>query len=100
MAKARSRSRVKAAVPVNAQATGGKCECNLVWMVVAWILGAIGLWALVGGFALQFGSVYPTGFDTSVLGWYFVGLVLVGLAKITKWKACGNCSMHSHAMMK
>ncbi len=86
--------RARASARMSAPVQGGKCECNLVWLVVGWVLGALGLWALVGGFAAQFGSSAPTAVNVTVLGWYFAGLVLVGLAKMAKWKSCGSCGMH------
>lgn len=73
---------------------GAKCTCNLGWMVVAWVLLALGLWALVGGFAAQFGSSAPTAVNVTVLGWYFVGIVLISLGKMCKWKGHGTCSVH------
>jgi hypothetical protein len=78
----------------NAEPRSGKCSCNVAWLVVAWILGALGIWSLVGGFATQFASSAPTAVNYTVLGWYFVGLLLVGLAKMSKWKSCGGCGMH------
>ncbi|HLC67387.1 MAG TPA: hypothetical protein VJI12_00735 [archaeon] len=81
------------AKPVEA-VRSGKCTCNLAFMVVTWIIGAVGLWALVGGFATQFTSAAPTSVSYNVLGWYFAGLLLVGLAKMAKWKAHGNCTVH------
>ena len=70
------------------------CKCNLGLLVVAWILFALGLWALVGGFATQFGSAAPTAVNGSVLGWYFLGVLLFGVGKMAKWKSCGNCTVH------
>ena len=72
----------------------GKCKCNLGYLVVGWILGAFGIWALVGGFVTQYASGAPTMVDVNVLGWYFAGLLLVGLAKMAKWKSCGTCHIH------
>ena len=72
----------------------GKCGCNPAWMIVGWIIGALGIWALVGGFATQFTSAAPTSVNPNILGWYFVGLLLIGLAKMSKWKACGRCCTH------
>ncbi len=71
-----------------------KCTCNPGVLVIAWILMALGLWALVGGFATQFGSSAPTAVNVSVLGWYFAGILLVSLAKVAKWKGCGSCIPH------
>ena len=71
-----------------------KCTCNWGYLIVAWILGAIGLWALVAGFATQFTSGAPTAVDYSVLGYYLGGLLLVFISKKLKWKSCGMCSAH------
>ncbi|MEK6887804.1 MAG: hypothetical protein AABX14_02545 [Candidatus Aenigmatarchaeota archaeon] len=71
-----------------------KCGCNLGFMVIAWILAAIGIWALVAGFATQLSSGAPTVVNVVLLGWYFLGVLLIGLAKMAKWKSCGRCNMH------
>ena len=71
-----------------------KCTCNLGLMVVSWILFALGLWALVGGFAVQLNSALPTAVNITVLGWYFLGILLVGIGKMVKWKAHGACPVH------
>ena len=76
------------------RANGAECTCNLGWMVVAWVLFAVGLWVLVGAFTTQFSSGAPTMFNGTVLGWYFVAVVLLGVAKMCKWKSHGNCPAH------
>ena len=73
---------------------GAKWSCNLGLMVVSWILFALGLWALVGGFTAQFNSAMPTAVNVTVLGWYFLGILLVGIGKMVKWKAHGACPVH------
>jgi hypothetical protein len=84
----------RARTAVVTDARSGKCRCNPAFLVVGWILGAVGLWALVGGFATQFTSASPAAFNANVLGWYFAGLLLIGLAKMAKWKSCGTCTAH------
>ena len=79
-----------------ARSASKKCTCNLGLMVVAWILFALGLWALVGGFATQFASGMPTAVNGAVLGWYFLGILLCGVGKMVKWKAHGMCPMHGN----
>ena len=76
------------------KASGGKCTCNLGLMVVAWVLFALGIWALVGGFVTQFTSANPTAVNISILGWYFFGVLLVGIGKMAKWKSHGMCPVH------
>ncbi len=68
-----------------------KCKCNAPVLVLAWILGSLGIWALVAGFAKQFTSAEPTAFNTTVLGFYFAGTLLVFLAKMAKHKSCNCC---------
>ena len=74
---------------------GPKCTCNLVYMVVAWILFAIGLYFLVGGFAGQFTGASSGGY---VLFAYFVGFVIMTLGKMAKWKSHGTCPVHGGKM--
>ena len=74
--------------------SGAKCTCNLGLMIVSWILFALGLWALVSGFTAQFNSAMPTAVNVAVLGWYFLGILLVGIGKMAKWKAHAMCSVH------
>ena len=76
--------------------SSGKCTCNLGLMVVAWILFALGLWALVGGFATQLNSAAPTAVNVGVLGWYFLGILLLGIGKMVKWKSHAKCTLHGN----
>ena len=85
MARSRRAARVAA--------SGKKCSCNPGFMVIAWILMALGLWALVAGFATQFTSSAPAAVNVTVLGWYFAGILLISLGKMCKWKGC--CSVHA-----
>lgn len=77
-----------------AASAGGKCSCSWGFMILSWILFTLALWLLVGGFATQFQSSSPTSFSTTVAVWYFVGIVVLGLGKMCKWKAHGNCPVH------
>ncbi len=78
MAKSRSRP------------SGKKCSCNPGWLIVAVILLAIGLYGVVGGFIAQ-----NAGFSVStVLPWYFVGILLLVFGKMCKWKSHGACPAH------
>jgi hypothetical protein len=67
------------------------CKCRPGMLIVAWILAAVGLWALVGGFATQFTSFEPTAANAGVLAWYLLGILLIFIAKKMK---CMNCMCH------
>ena len=69
-----------------------KCSCNLGYAVVAWVLFAVALYLLVGGFASQFQGLSTA---TVSIGWYFVGIVILFLGKMAKWKSHGTCTVHS-----
>ncbi len=79
---------------VKMEKPGKKCGCNPGYGVLEWILKAVGLWALAAGFLAQFKSADPTTVNVTILGWYFAGFLLFGIAKLAKWKACGSCSVH------
>ena len=81
---------------------GDKCTCNPAWMILSAVLIAVGIFLGVQGFATQLSgqfqaSVQGGAWDTSALGWivgyYFVGVILIGVGKILKWK--GTCSVHA-----
>jgi len=74
--------------------TGAKCTCNVGAGFLALVLFAVGLWVLVNGFVAQWNNaaVY-----WQVMLWYLGGFVLLALAKMSKWKACADCSVHSMA---
>ena len=76
----------KASVKANS-----KCACNPGWLIVAAILGTLGIYALVAGFRGQFNGIYDAG---SVLLMYFVGILLVTAAKISKIKCNSVCTIH------
>ena len=71
------------------------CDCkpNPGYLVLAWIFASIGIWSLVGGFVTQLTSVNPVGFTLQNLFWYFLGTLLLGIAKMLK-KKCTCCHMH------
>jgi len=72
-------------------AVAKKCTCNLGYMVVAWILFALGLMALVSGFTGQFTGTVAA---ATVFVLYFVGILLFFLGKVSKWKGHGSCPVH------
>lgn len=69
-----------------------ECKCNWGFMIVAWVLMTIGIFLLVGGFTAQFNSKADY---LTILGWYFVGLLVMFLGKMAKHKANCLCTMHS-----
>lgn len=74
----------------------GKCNFNFGWGIVAAILATIGIFLAVQGFVVQLAS--QGSWDTTVMGWvlgyYFVGILLLGGAKLLKWKAHEDCKVH------
>lgn len=75
--------------------SGGKCTCSPGWMVLAAIV--IGIGALVGiqGFVIQLtlgGAWDDMNSLAWVLGYYIVGVLLVGAGKALKCKP--YCSVH------
>ena len=72
--------------------TGKSCNCNLSYMVLAWILFAIGLYFIVGGFAGQFTGTASAAY---VLFAYFIGFVIMTLGKMAKWTSHKSCPVHS-----
>jgi len=80
---------------------GEKCTCNPAWMILSVISIAVGIFLGVQGFATQLSgqfqvSVQSGAWDTTMLGWiigyYFVGAILIVVGKILKWK--GMCCVH------
>jgi hypothetical protein len=67
-----------------------KCNCNVGFIVLAVILGTLGIYSLATGFISHF-NYRAAGV---VLLWYFVGVVLMALAKMSKYKAYCGCSAH------
>ena len=59
-------------------------------MVLSIILWTIGIYSLATGFISHF-NYRAAGV---VLLWYFIGIVLIALGKIAKWKAYECCNSH------
>lgn len=76
--------------PSRNAARSAKCSCNPGWLILAVILFAIGLYGVVGGFVAQNAGATAT----TVLPWYFIGILLIVFGKLAKWKSCGMCTMH------
>ena len=80
-----------------ANASSKKCSCNLGYLVIALVLFTLGIFLLVAGFGWQFNSSTKLGDGLigMVFASYFVGLLLIALGKMAKWKCCGTCSYHN-----
>lgn len=77
-----------------------KCTCNMGALVGALIFFTLGLFVLVAGFARQFTvqlQQYSAMWIVVTLAIYFVGLVLMVVGKMFKWKSHGECPMHNKA---
>lgn len=68
-----------------------KCRCN-VWMtLLGAILMAIAVYLLVRGFSTQFNG---GGDIITIIGWYFVGFIILLIAKICKMQGNAECPIH------
>lgn len=83
-------------MPKSAKMGEGKCSCSPVWMIISAIVMAVGIFLLVQGFVtqLQLQGSWDSSDLTWTVGYYFVGVLLIGAGKILKWKACSCCSAH------
>jgi len=83
-------------MPKSAKMGEGKCSCSPVWMIISAIVMAVGIFLLVQGFVtqLQLQGSWDSSDLTWAVGYYFVGVLLIGAGKILKWKACSCCSAH------
>jgi len=70
---------------------GKKCTCNFGYMVIAWILFAVAIYVLISGIAAQFQGIMTW---QEILLTYFIGVVILSLGKLSKWKGVGCCSSH------
>ena len=62
-------------------------------MIATLVVFTIGLYALVGGISMQWASGMSNA--ATVLGWYFGAFVVFAIGKMAKWKAHGNCKVHT-----
>lgn len=71
---------------------GSKGKGNPAWGIAAAILVAIGLFLVVQGFVIQL--QLQGGWDSTsmawIIGYYFVGAIFIGAAKMLKWKMWGG----------
>ena len=77
---------------------GGKCSCgpgNFIWMIISAVVLGLGLWLLLTGIKAQWDGA---GSWQLVLTWYAVAIIVIGIGKMFKMKAC-NCPAHGmHCM--
>ena len=70
----------------------GKWKMHPGYGILAAIVMAVGIFFAVQGFVLQL--TLQGGWDMNtmwwILGYYFVGVLLIGGAKMLKWKAYGH----------
>ncbi len=78
---------------------GERCACNPGWMILSAIVIAIGAFLAIQGFVMQLSlqGVWDMSSVAWILGYYFVGVLLVGAGKILKWRA--GCMCPAHGMM-
>ncbi|MFC2143361.1 hypothetical protein ACFLQN_03100 [Candidatus Aenigmatarchaeota archaeon] len=69
--------------------SGSTCSCSAGYMILAVILGTLGLFGVLNGFIIHFSGVTLW----QALGWYFIGVILISLAKLCKLKCCA-CAHH------
>ena len=70
------------------------CQCDMGMSLIAWVVMALGLWFLAGGFIGQFNG-FGTPFDWSILVWYFLGVVLLSFGKMWYVQSCVACDLHA-----
>lgn len=73
----------------------GKCSCNLGMGILGLILLTAGLYFVVWGFITQTVSAISWSlWNWNALLFYLIGIVLIGLGKMSKYKGYGCCSVH------
>ena len=75
---------------------GAKCTCNPTYMILSAIIIAVGAFMAIQGFVTQLtlGGAWDMGAISWILVLYIVGIIIVGVGKIVKWKAHGMCPAH------
>jgi hypothetical protein len=70
---------------------GATCKCtpgSYAWLIIGVIVVALGVWAFVKGLASQLTG----GTDwMNIAFWYALGLLIIGIGKVIKCKACPAC---------
>jgi peptidoglycan biosynthesis protein MviN/MurJ (putative lipid II flippase) len=75
-------------------AKGMTCSCgpvNFIWMLIAAIVMAIGIYAGVMALQQQWNGTWPF---LNVALWYALAFVILSFAKMAKWKSCEGCKVH------
>jgi len=75
-----------------------KCVCgpkNVVWMLVAVVIFAVGFWVLIEGLQAQWGSGSGNANWLTLLVWYAVAFLVLWIGKLCKWKSM-SCPVHGH----
>lgn len=78
--------------------TPRKSKMNPGWGILAAIIVAVGIFFVVQGFVVQLGISSQSTDAWNIMNWtadsfgwvfayYFVGIVLIGIGKMIKWKA-------------
>ena len=72
-------------------ARSARCTCNPGFMILAVILFTLGIYSIAAGFIAQFNYAAAG----PVLVWYLIGVVLIAIAKMAKWKSFTSCPAHT-----
>ncbi len=73
-----------------AKLNGKKCSCNMGMTLLALIFMSIAVYLLAMGFIAQFNNHSGLG----IIAWYFIGLLVLMIAKMCKWKGHMSCPVH------
>jgi len=71
----------------------GKCGCMPAMGIVALILGVVGLYSIILGIKTQWTSelIYN---NWAAMLYYAIGVLVMALAKVSKYHAYCKCNMH------
>ena len=73
---------------------GATCNCgpaNFIWMIIAAVVLAVGLYVLVMALQTQWSGGTPF---VNVAAWYALGFIIVTFGKMAKMKAMCSCPAH------
>lgn len=71
---------------------GEKCTCgpgSFVWLILGVIIIALGVWAFIKGLMMQWSGSMDW---MRIAFWYALGLLVAGIGKMVKCKACYHCA--------